>query len=41
MGVAIPDEHGGAGFDTLCYALAMEEICRACASTGVIIAIRN
>ncbi len=41
MGVAIPDEHGGAGLDTLCYALAMEEICRACASTGVIMSVNN
>jgi alkylation response protein AidB-like acyl-CoA dehydrogenase len=41
MGVAIPDELGGAGLDTLCYALAMEEISRACASTGVIMSVNN
>ena len=41
MGVAIPDQYGGAGMDTLSYALAMEEICRACASTGVIMSVNN
>jgi butyryl-CoA dehydrogenase len=41
MGVAIPDAHGGAGADTVSYALAMEEICRACASTGVIMSVNN
>ena len=25
LGVAVPEEHGGAGLDNLCYALAMEE----------------
>jgi butyryl-CoA dehydrogenase len=41
MGVAIPAEYGGAGLDTVCYALAMEEISRACASTGVIMSVNN
>ena len=41
MGVAIPDDQGGAGMDTVCYALAMEEISRACASTGVIMSVNN
>ena len=41
MGVAIPAEHGGAGSDTVSYALAMEEISRACASTGVIMSVNN
>src|SRR5580693_3705708 len=41
MGVAIPQEHGGAGMDTLCYALAMEEISAACASCGVIMSVNN
>lgn len=41
MGVAIPEEHGGAGSDTVSYALAMEEISRACASTGVIMSVNN
>src|ERR1700722_14645901 len=41
MGVAIPEEHGGAGMDTLSYALAMEEISAACASCGVIMSVNN
>lgn len=41
MGVAVPEEHGGAGMDNLSYAIAMEEICRACASTGVIMSVNN
>jgi butyryl-CoA dehydrogenase len=41
MGVAVPEQYGGAGFDTLSYVLAMEEISRACASTGVIMSVNN
>src|SRR5438034_2879573 len=41
LGVAVPEEWGGAGFDTLSYVLAMEEISRACASTGVIMSVNH
>ncbi len=41
MGVAIPTEYGGAGSDNVCYAIAMEEIARACASTSVIMSVNN
>ena len=41
MGVAIPQEHGGAGMDSLSYALTMEEISAACASCGVIMSVNN
>jgi butyryl-CoA dehydrogenase len=41
MGVAIPQEHGGSGMDTLSYALAMEEVSAACASCGVIMSVNN
>jgi butyryl-CoA dehydrogenase len=41
MGVAIPEAHGGAGMDSVSYALAMEEISRGCASTGVIMSVNN
>ena len=34
MGVAIPPEWDGAGFDTISYVLAMEEVSAACASTA-------
>src|SRR5512141_2017119 len=36
MGIEIPEEYGGAGMDTLAYVLALEEICKADASHGVI-----
>jgi butyryl-CoA dehydrogenase len=41
MGVAVPEAWGGAGMDTVSYALALEEISRACASTGVIMSVLN
>jgi butyryl-CoA dehydrogenase len=41
LGVAIPQEYGGAGLDTLSYALAMEEVSAACASCGVIMSVNN
>src|SRR6187549_2128239 len=41
LGIAIPDDYGGAGSDHISYALAMEEISRACASTGVIMSVNN
>jgi butyryl-CoA dehydrogenase len=41
LGVAIPQEHGGAGLDAFTYALVMEEISAACASCGVIMSVNN
>ena len=41
MGMAIPEEFGGAGMDAMSYALAMEEISAACASCGVIMSVNN
>ncbi len=41
LGVAVPEQWGGAGMDTVVYVLAMEEISRACASTGVIMSVNN
>ena len=41
LGIAIPEEYGGAGLDHVSYALAMEEVSRACASTGVIMSVNN
>jgi butyryl-CoA dehydrogenase len=41
LGVAVPEQHGGAGLDNVCYAIAMEEISRGCASTGVIMSVNN
>jgi butyryl-CoA dehydrogenase len=41
LGVAVPERWGGAGMDTVSYALALEEISCACASTGVIMSVQN
>ena len=38
FGIAFPPEYGGAGLDTLSYAIAVEEVSRACASTGITLA---
>jgi len=41
MGIAVPEEYGGAGMDTLAYVLALEEISKADASHGVIMSVCN
>ncbi|MBN3322760.1 ACADS protein, partial [Atractosteus spatula] len=41
MAVEAPEHLGGAGLDYLAYALAVEEISRGCASTGVIVSVNN
>jgi butyryl-CoA dehydrogenase len=41
LSVAVPTEWGGAGMDSVSYALAMEEISRGCAGTGVIMSVNN
>ena len=41
MGIAIPEEYGGAGMDYICYMLAVIEVSKACASTGVIMSVNN
>lgn len=41
MGIEIPEQYGGAGMDTLSYVLALEEICKADASHGVIMSVNN
>jgi alkylation response protein AidB-like acyl-CoA dehydrogenase len=41
MAVAVPEELGGAGAGPIAYALAMQEIARACASTAVTMAVTN
>ena len=38
MGMPYPEKYGGAGLDTLSYSIAVEEISRACASTGITLA---
>ena len=38
FGMIFPEEYGGQGLDTLSYVLAVEEVSRACASTGITLA---
>jgi butyryl-CoA dehydrogenase len=40
-GVAVPEEYGGGGMDTVSYSLVIEEISRACANSGVILSVNN
>jgi butyryl-CoA dehydrogenase len=40
-GVSIPDTYGGAGLRSLAIVVAIEEISRCCASTGVILSVNN
>lgn len=35
MGIPFPEEYGGSGGDTISYALAVEEVGKACGSTGL------
>jgi len=41
MGMIIPEEFGGGGMDFLSLSIAIEEISRECASTGVIVAVHQ
>jgi len=38
MGICFPPQYGGAGLDTVCYAIAVEELSRVCGSTGITLA---
>ncbi len=41
MGMSVPEQYGGSGLDYLSYILALEEICKGCASTGTIMSVNN
>ncbi|MDO5107527.1 MAG: acyl-CoA dehydrogenase [Coriobacteriaceae bacterium] len=41
MGIYFPKEVGGAGADVLTYAMAIEEISKKCATTGVILSVHT
>ncbi len=41
LGLPIPREYGGAGVDTISYAMAVEEISKRCASTAVIMSVHT
>jgi butyryl-CoA dehydrogenase len=40
-GVYVPEELGGAGMDMIAYVVAIEEISRVCASSGVVLSVNN
>uniref|UniRef100_A0A8C3LJP3 Short-chain specific acyl-CoA dehydrogenase, mitochondrial n=1 Tax=Chrysolophus pictus TaxID=9089 RepID=A0A8C3LJP3_CHRPC len=41
LAVEVPEQFKGAGLDYLAYSIAVEEISRGCASTGVIVSVNN
>jgi len=41
MGIFIPEQYGGAGFDHISYALTIEELAVACAATAVIVSAHS
>lgn len=41
LAMDVPEEYKGAGLDYLAYSIAVEEISRGCASTGVIVSVNN
>ncbi len=41
LGIIVPTEYGGAGLDTVSYAIVIEEISKKCASTGVVTSVHN
>ncbi|KAL7983165.1 hypothetical protein Chor_000027 [Crotalus horridus] len=41
LAMAVPEKYAGAGLDCLAYTVALEEISRGCASTGIIMSVNN
>jgi len=41
FGCVAPTHYGGLGVDTVCYAIAVEEVSRVCGSTGITVAAHN
>lgn len=41
LGMLIPNEYGGAGLDAVTYALVIEELSKACSSTGALVSVHN
>ncbi len=41
MGINIPEEYGGSGMDSVCKAVAIEEIAKGCAATAEILAVHS
>ncbi len=41
LALYVPKQYGGAGLDTLCYTIAVEEVGRVCGSTGIFLAAHS
>jgi butyryl-CoA dehydrogenase len=41
LAIDVPESLGGSGLDYMAYAIALEEICRGCASTGSVVSVNN
>lgn len=41
IGVAVPEEYGGAGLDSMAYVVAIEELARGCASHALVAAVHG
>lgn len=41
LGMLVPKEYDGSGYDTLSYIIAVEELSRVCGSTGITVAAHN
>jgi alkylation response protein AidB-like acyl-CoA dehydrogenase len=41
FGVYVPEEYGGAGLDVVSYVMAVEELSRACAATGILVSAHH
>jgi len=41
LGIPYPEQYGGAGMDFVAYAIGVEEISRACASTGITVSVHT
>jgi len=41
LGLMVPEEYGGCRLDVVSYILAVEEISKACASTGILMSVHN
>ncbi len=41
MGMLVPEQYGGSGLSNFCLVIALEEINRVCASTGVTMSVQN
>jgi alkylation response protein AidB-like acyl-CoA dehydrogenase len=41
MGMMVPEEYGGSALGCVSYVISLEELCAACASTGIIMSVNN